>query len=486
MKGATPIVPLYNADGRSERSSREKSDMDHPLQALHYVLFLLLFLPSASICAQPIESLIDPLVAPYIESGNAMGISVGVVRKGERFAKGYGKLSESDPRSPNAETLFEIGSISKTFTGILLADAVEKGELKLNQPIQELLPDALELKLFDDKPISLQHLSTHVSGLPRMPTNFRPKQPDNPYADYTSDSLFAFLKKFKPTRPPEKKMEYSNIGVGLLGWLLAKRANTDYESLLKKTILEPLKMEDTAIVLTPELLSRLAPPHNPDGELTSVWDIHHLPGMGGIRSTVNDMLKYLDANLNPPDNLFGKAIDLAWQTHQEPIQKKDFAMGLGWHLASDGHTHWHTGGTGGFRTALFIDRRSQTGVVVLSNKSHPEIIGLAESMIQRLFGMDVEPRKFDPVVKVPPEVMRKYLGRFRLGLFSVFTVTMVDEKLMVQLTGQETFRVYPQSETAWKYKVVDAVLTFEVGEDGKCHSLDLFQNGIHQKAKRIE
>ncbi len=460
--------------------------MDQALRTLHYVLVLFVFLPSASIFGQPIETLIDPLVAPYVESGNAMGISVGVVRKGERFAKGYGKLSESDPRSPDAETLFEIGSISKTFTGILLADAVENGVLKLDQPIQELLPKEVELHVFDDKPISLQHLSTHVSGFPRMPTNFRPKQPDNPYADYTSDSLLAFLKKFKPTRPPEKRMEYSNIGVGLLGWLLAKQANTDYESLLKKTLLEPLKMEDTVIVLTPELLSRLAPPHNPDGEITSVWDIHHLPGMGGIRSTANDMLKYIEANLNPPDDSFGKAIDLAWKTHQMPIEKKDFAMGLGWHIARDGHTHWHTGGTGGFRTALFIDRRSQTGVVVLSNIAYPEINGLAESIIQRLFGMPVEPKKFDPVVKVSPEVMQKFVGRFRLGLFSVFTVTVVNEKLLVQLTGQETLRVYPQSETKWKYKVVDAVLTFEMGEDGKCHSLDLFQNGIHQKAKRIE
>ncbi len=463
-----------------------KRFMTRSLHAQTCFLGWCLLFSNGSTFAQSIESLIDPLVAPYIESGNAMGISVGAVRNGERFTKGYGKLSEADPKAPDAKTIFEIGSISKTFTGVLLADAVEKGKVKLDQPIQELLPKTVELRVFDDKLITLKHLSTHVSGLPRMPTNFHPKQPDNPYADYTAESLFEFLSKFKPTRPPESKSEYSNIGVGLLGWLLANQANTEYESLLKQTILEPLKMHDTAIVLTPKLQSRLASPHNPDGRVTSVWDIHHLPGMGGIRSTVDDMLKYVDANLTPPDNELGKAIDLAWQTHQKPIKKEDFAMGLGWHIARDGQTRWHTGGTGGFRTALFIDRRSRIGVVVLCNQSNEKINGLAESIIQRLFGMEVEPIKLEPVVNVAPEIMQRYVGKFRLGLFSVFTVTVEDNKLMVKLTGQETYRVYPKSETEWRYKVVDATLTFDVDKEGKCNGLDLFQNGIHQKAKRIE
>jgi serine-type D-Ala-D-Ala carboxypeptidase/endopeptidase len=442
----------------------------------------------------PTRDRLNSLVQPYIDSETIVGMSVGIIHQGERQTQGYGvkrrsgtESAKDNARVPDSQTVYEIGSVSKTFSGLLLADAVLSGRVRLDQPIQELLPNSVKLDSQAKQPITLQHLSTHVSGLPRLPSNLRMDNPANPYVSYTADDMFRFLNEFKPAHQPGERMLYSNYAVGLLGTLLARQAGSSYSELLKNRICVPLKMKDTVIELSNDLRSRLASPYTADGAPASNWDLNTFVGAGGIRSTVDDMLNYIQAHLDPPENDLGKAIELGWKIHQKPIHSEDFAMGLGWHVARDGNTRWHNGQTGGYHSMVLIDRRSKSGVVVLSNTATGEVDKLAEDLIRMLAGGKVTPRTFEKekAVKVSREVMQKYVGRYELAPTFIFTVKLDEDRLMVDLTGQPALRIFPKSDTQWEYRVVDARIQFNVDGNGNCTELVLDQNGIKQTAKRM-
>ena len=287
---------------------------------------LILVAITTSVLAEAPPSLakqFDKLVAPYLDAQIANAISVGVVQGDQSWTRHYGRLSDKISAKPNDQTLYEIGSISKVFTGILLADAVTSGRMKLNQPIGELVPALMENA--DVGPvIQPRHLATHVSGLPRMPINMQPADIENPYADYDREMMLKFLGSIKPIRKPGEKSEYSNLAVGLLGQILAIEAKQRYEALLKEKLTEPLGMSATTVQLSDEQQPKLAPPHDADRNLTKNWDLNAFVGAGGIRSNTTDMVAFIQANLDPPDNQIGKAIELAWREHcrrrTEPLQ----------------------------------------------------------------------------------------------------------------------------------------------------------------------
>jgi CubicO group peptidase (beta-lactamase class C family) len=430
---------------------------------------------------------IDRLAQPYLDSETVVGMSIGVIKAGETFVRGYGRLSADDSRVPDGRTIYEIGSVSKVFTGLLLADAVVSGRVSLVTPAEDLLPESVEMRRRDEAlPIRLWHLSTHTSGLPRLPDNLQPSDPNNPYADYNGNRLAAFLRTYQPRKKPGETLAYSNVGAGLLGLLLAFDRRTNYESLVKERIAEPLGLGDTRITLDAERRARLAPPHLDGGAPGHAWDFDTLAGAGAIRSSVDDLLQLTRACLDPPKGNLGYAIEFAWQIHQKPIEKDDFAMGLGWHVARDGSTRWHNGETGGYHASVFVSRQIDVAVVVLANTAAGEVDALAEQLMRMLAGADEKPREFQELVEVSPETMQRYVGKYQLAPGAVFTVSLNGNQLLVGLTGQQTFRVYPRGETEWFYKVVDATLTFQVDQSGRCNSLELFQNGIRQKAKRID
>lgn len=430
---------------------------------------------------------IDRLVQPYLDSETVVGMSIGVIKADETLVRGYGRLSADDSRVPNDRTIYEIGSVSKVFTGLLLADAVVAGRVSLVTPVEDLLPDGFEMRRRDEAlPIRLWHLATHTSGLPRLPDNLQPTDPNNPYADYDGKRLAAFLRTYQPRKKPGETIAYSNLGGGLLGDLLAVDRRTDYASLFRERIAEPLGLGDTRITLDAEQRTRLAPPHLDGGAPGYAWDFDKLAGAGAIRSSAGDLLKFARAHLDPPEGKLGQALEFAWQVHQRPIEKDDFALGLGWHVARDGSTRWHNGQTGGYHSSMFISRRLGAAVVVLTNTATGEVDTLAEQLIRMLAGANEKPREFGKLVEVAPETMQRYVGKYQIAPGVVFTVSVKRNQLLVGLTGQQTFRVYPRSETEWFYKVVDATLTFRVDRSGRCNSLELFQNGVRQNAKRIE
>src|SRR5580704_13650102 len=181
----------------------------------------------------------------------SVGLVVGVIEPTGRRVVAYGSLAKDDSRPLNGDTIFEIGSITKVFTSLLLADAVERHEVALSDPIAKYLPPQVKVPERGGRTITLQDLSTHTSALPRLPANFSPKDPSNPYADYSVEQLYQFLSGYTLTRDIGSQYEYSNLGGGLLGHALARRAGVDYETLVRRRITGPLGMHDTVIALTP-------------------------------------------------------------------------------------------------------------------------------------------------------------------------------------------------------------------------------------------
>lgn len=244
-------------------------------------------------------------------------------------------------------------------------------------------------------------------------------------------------------------------------------------------------MDDTAVELSDAMQARLAPPYDAQLSEDHRWHFQAIAGAGAVCSSVEDLLRYARAHLNPPEGQLGEAIELAWKVHQG-AQDGGFAMGLGWHVARDGSTRWHNGQTGGYHSMMLVNRLSGIAVVVLANTATMEIDVLAEQLIRALAGAKEQPREFAKVVEVAPEQMERLVGRYQLIPTFILTAKIEDGKLMVGATGQPFFQVFPQSDSKWSYRVVDASLTFELGDEGPAKAVILHQNGLNQRAERLD
>jgi CubicO group peptidase (beta-lactamase class C family) len=321
--------------------------------------------------ASPLDLKVDSLVRPYIQLKHTAGICIAFIKDGKVVTYSYGETKKGEKQLPDADkTMFEIGSISKTFTAILLADEVVKGKMSLEDPINKYLPDSIPKLAFKDKSITLKTLSNHTSGFPRLPMNLYQKGDDinNPYQNYDEKRMFTYLKNFKTFREVGVNYEYSNFAVGLLGSILAQQNNTTYEQLLTDKICKPLKLKDTKITLESTDNQHFAQGYDGKGKAAAAWDLNTLAGAGGIRSTAADMAKYIEANMSKAPKRLQEAIDL---TQKTTFTQGQNIIGLGWHLSTrKGHTIiQHSGGTGGFRSFVGFDKERQMGVVVLSNST---------------------------------------------------------------------------------------------------------------------
>ncbi|MDN5865469.1 MAG: beta-lactamase family protein, partial [Gammaproteobacteria bacterium] len=229
-----------------------------------------------------------------VASGQYPMLVIGVVN-GDK-SRLYGFNAEGEP-APHADTVFEIGSVTKTFTGLALALAVESGEVALDESVAELLPN-FEIPSRNGKAITLENLATQHSGLPRLPGNLQPwKNPANPYADYGVMKLEAFLSGYELKHDPGSHYKYSNLGFGLLGYALARREGVGYGELLQRAILNPLNMNSCAVRLNEAMRKHLAAGHDASENVVSNWDMAVLSGAGGLKCSAADMMGYLKANM---------------------------------------------------------------------------------------------------------------------------------------------------------------------------------------------
>jgi CubicO group peptidase (beta-lactamase class C family) len=416
-----------------------------------------------------------------------VGIVVGLVdEKGARVIT-YGKASQDGKQALDGNSVFEIGSVTKVFTATLLADMVERGEVSLNDPISKYLPSTVKTPTRDGKEITLLDLSTQTSGLPRLPTNFAPKNPQNPYADYSVDQMYTFLSGYSLTRAIGEKYEYSNFGVGLLGHILALRAGTEYEALVRKRICQPLGMSDTKIKLTPEMLARLTTGHNPALKPVPNWDLPTLAGAGALRSTVNDMLKFVAANLGLTKSPLLVAMQKAQQSQRETGQT-DLSIGLNWHILKkfDSEMVWHNGGTAGYHSFIGLDRKNRRGVVVLSNSAN-DIDDIGRHLLVSQYPLaKLEPPKEHKVIQLDPKVFDAYAGEYQIAPAVSLVFTREGDKLFMQPTGQSKVEIFPESETDFFLAVADVQVTFVTDEKGQVNEAILRQNGRNLTAKKIK
>jgi CubicO group peptidase (beta-lactamase class C family) len=351
--------------------------------------------------ALPGKDDLDRIVQPYIDGQWCTGLVVGLIDEHTQRIFSYGAISAQNPNPPDADTVYEIGSISKGFTGLLLAQMAVAGEVSLDDPVQKHLPSSVTMPSDRDVQITLLHLSTHRSGLPRMPANFLPKDAFNPYADYTVPRMYDFLSSCKLRRKPGESFEYSNLGTGLLGHALALRAGKSYEELLVARICRPLGMTSTRITLDEWMRSRLAEGHDADGKPVGNWDFQALAGAGAIRSTAGDMLRFLSAQLGLGQTPLRAAIKTSQIRRADAGAGQDIA--LGWHISTRTKALWHNGQTGGYHCyAAFIPEK-RVGVVVLCNTAtgHIDRIGLDAERL--LLGEKVD----------APRIRRKDLAQTR-------------------------------------------------------------------------
>jgi CubicO group peptidase (beta-lactamase class C family) len=337
---------------------------------------------------------IDNILSSLNSPTENTGLVVGLIANDQRSVYGFGTVIDDNNNPPDGDTIYEIGSITKVFTAALLAVIVSQGLLSLDDQVRELVPQLSHLP----PEITLRSLASHTSGLPKMPLNFtRSFRQDrqNPFAAYTTDDLLEYLVKYKPKpslesaiRPPS----YSNIGMALLGYILGQKLGTSYEEALITKICEPLELPDTLISLTPEQQTRLAEPHKASGKPGHNWDMPGFAGAGALRSTANDQLKFLAANLGSLDSEISDAMQACLEISSaafpppgrlyrvlKTLSRKgqdtshyEQNMGLGWHIGSlsggGQRVFWRHGATDGYLCFLGFVKESQIGALVLANR----------------------------------------------------------------------------------------------------------------------
>ena len=317
---------------------------------------------------------IKEYIRRIVDNGKSTSIIIGIINKNGRQIFSYGELEKGSGEKPNENTLYGIGSITKLLTCTLLADMVKNGELSLNDPISKFLPKSVGTPVFNRKEITLYDLATHTSGLPQRPHNLSLTNPDNPYADYIIEQAYDFLSNFKLAREIGSKYEYSNIGVGLLGYILAYKSDTDYETLVLNRICKPLNLINTVITVPPRLQMNEATAYNNDGQAITDWTFSPVfAGAGSFKSTVNDMLVFIEANLGLIHSSLSSTFEL---TH---VKNPENNISLGWHIWNEfGTTNYgHSGSTIGYKSFIGFNKETKTGVIVLSNKTDAVIdIGL--------------------------------------------------------------------------------------------------------------
>jgi CubicO group peptidase (beta-lactamase class C family) len=316
--------------------------------------------------------LIETFTTDYPTDRSFATVAIGISHLGERryWQVGNPVLVDGEP-VPSESTIYQIGSVTKTFTGLLLADMVEAGLVSLDTTLGEMKPADVELSE-DMAGITLRELATHTSGLPRLSGDLAIQSlffADDPYARYSSEELWNALEATSIPERGDRKYQYSNLAMGLLGQLLADRLETDYATLLRTRVTEPLQMNDTVIELSESQLTRLAHGHTAAGTECNIWTFDALAGCGALSSTTADLLTYLEAELHPEEGPLGPAIRLSQQTHYE-VPDGGLTLGLAWHMLPTSGPHRiiaHDGGTNGFVSFTGFIPEAQTAVVILCN-----------------------------------------------------------------------------------------------------------------------
>ncbi|MCR8660113.1 serine hydrolase domain-containing protein [Paenibacillus endoradicis] len=314
------------------------------------------------------------ITSEYRNNKKNLQLAIGIIREGD--IEYYSFCENNKSAIPPENMLFEIGSITKVFTSILLLEMETENLISIDDTVGMHISNADNDYLHS---ITLKHLATHTSGLPRLPTNLKPSDRLNPYADYAEDQLYSFLSDAN-YHDQIGVFEYSNLGMGLLGHILCKRLGSTYDALLEKYITNPLKMNDTAVLLNTEQKSKLLNGHTSTGKRVPHWDASIHEGAGGIKSSLSDMCLFVQANLENKNLLSSNLL----KSHV-PVMIGSSNHHLSWvedNLLGENYL-WHNGGTYGFTSYLALNKELGIGIVLLSNYCYGSI-SIMDHLINQL------------------------------------------------------------------------------------------------------
>ena len=422
----------------------------------------------------PSSGTIRTLLAEYTgPDRESLGYVAGIADADGHRVISVGASGAADNRALDGDSVFEIGSITKVFTALLMADMAQHGEVAFDDPVAKYLPPEGRPHPYRDGAITLVDLATHTSGLPRDPPNLEPKEPANPYADYTAAQLYAFLSSYTSQVQPGTTYQYSNLSFGLLGHALALRAGRPFEDLLVERICAPLGLGDTRITLTPGMRDRLSPGHDPG--LYPVPSFEHsaiLAGAGGLRSTANDLLRFLDTWQGNARKGLGAAMASALAVRRH-TDHQDVRAAAGW-FVSDAHADElvsKSAATGGYASFAGWSTRTHVATVLLSNtRSWLSTPALGLHLLNHAY---IAPVLREPIV-IDPAQLAVYAGRYSLSPQRVATVTPRGDCLMVQLTGQMETEIFPVSNTHFFARENHDVFAFDLAPDGTPSALMLY------------
>lgn len=408
-------------------------------------------------------------------------IAAGVIDDGA-IATAYYCADPKSPRPYDEHTAFEIGSVTKTMTAALLAEFIARGEVALSDPIAKLLPPGTVVPSFRGREITIGEIVTHTSGLPGIPAHYNPPDMNNPYAAVTERDLLGALAATKLTREPGSKWEYSNFAMMVLSYALARRSGKDFETLLRERLLVPLGMSETYVAKPPPHV-RLAQGHLSNAMTAVPWDFPpDMAGVGGVRATLPDMLRYLEGQLGKRENAITPALA---RTQEQVANVSGHRMGMNWNLSTrSGHTIVsHEGGTGGYSSYAGFDRTAKRAVVLLSDTALVSVDGLGRLGTHLL----------DPAAPAGPprlvatadaKLIDALVGKYRLSSGLGIELRHKDSGLIIQADGQPEFEMGYDSAGDFYPLKFDAGLRPKRKADGT-YTFTWFQLGGAMEAERI-
>jgi CubicO group peptidase (beta-lactamase class C family) len=314
-----------------------------------------------------IDSICDQAMRKFGSDNHITGLTIGIIKNGSQYVYGYGETYKKSGDIPGPNTIFDIGSISKTFTGLLLATAIEQKLVSPDDDIRRYLEGPYPNLVYEGTPVTLAHLVSHTSALPRMPLNFE-TQPgyneNDPYVNYTKDMLLADLQKIKLTRKPGSRSEYSNYGSALCGIILENIFHKPYAQLVSEYITSPWAMNATGVNIPDSATGNRVGSYDEEGAVIPDWHLGDMAAAGGISSTLTDMLRYMVMNYEEKTT--------ALKLVHTPVHKEADRQATGYYwvitkLNNGNHLVWHNGATAGSTSFCGYIKETGTAVVVLNN-----------------------------------------------------------------------------------------------------------------------
>ncbi|MEZ6015203.1 MAG: serine hydrolase domain-containing protein [Planctomycetota bacterium] len=422
---------------------------------------------------EPALASLAALVAPWVDQGFFPGVVVGVARGEDVWIQGFGETAPGSGEAPDRETIYELGSLSKVYTGLLLADAHLRGTARLQDTLVEHLPRGTSVPEFEGLPIRLVHLSTHTSGLGRLPSNLRAGDAD-PYAAYDAKALYAGLAAARTSRAPGARYAYSNFAVGALGHALARAEGVDtFQELCVARLCVIHGLDDTRVSLTESQRARLAPPFDAALQAGASWGFDALAAAGGLRASSADLVRFGQLFVAGAAHAHAAACALTLEVHARP--EGGPPMGLGWHHALGLETFEdvvaHEGQTGGYHTVLLVAPKERIVVTVLVNSPCDSVGQLGVALLRAAHGEPVEPRAITPRTSLAPEAANELPGKYKVGFLDSVTVTAEEGGLYMKRSNRPKVRLNAVGVDRYEPRVVAGEVQVQRDEQGKVTGL---------------